>query len=96
VNIQFDGNKTVTETDVANATESGSYTINTEGDFDYINISGSAPGIHQYKIETLQSRALTLSETLNFTNGVAILVNGKYLTYYKSEQVSNYSKNNFQ
>ena len=96
VNFKFDGDKTVTETDTSSVIKTGSYTINTESEFDYINISGNSTGTHQYKIERLQSRSLGLSETLTSAAGIVINTGTHNVTYYKSVQVSNYSKNNLQ
>lgn len=93
--LQFDGDKTVYHTNANNEKVPLSYTITTQGNFDYINITGDATGPHQYQLESLMARSLSFSETiLAAADGITIIVNGKSITYFKSVQENQFVKNN--
>ena len=93
LSMMFDGSKTFNEIDAAGGKVTGSYTITTGQNIDYINLAGSNTGPHKLQIVNLQSRRLTLSETILYPAGSVITANNHNITYYKSVQVDNYSRN---
>ena len=91
--LQFDGDKLFTRTDTTGIKTTGNYTISTQNNIDYLNFTGDANGPHQYQLTALQSRALTLTETLAFTAGAIVIgSSGNNITYYKMVQVNAYVK----
>ena len=95
VNLDFNGKTTVTETsaatgDVATAT----YTVATTDTADYINITGNPN--HQYEIVSLQSKNLTLAETISVPDGTTLTVGNQTFNYTMVKTKNTYRKRDLQ
>ncbi|HTD97858.1 MAG TPA: hypothetical protein VK668_01160 [Mucilaginibacter sp.] len=90
-NLNFNGKSTLTTTYPATGdVTTDTYAIATIDTADYINITGTIS--HQYQIVSLQSKNLTLTETINVPDGTTLTVGNQTFNYTMVKTVNTYRK----